>query len=194
MRVIAIAVLLLMTAAGSVFSPVWTWAASAEEGAGGPGMMGYRMAPEMMRGIHEMMQGMGLMEPGFHARRGHERPLISLMLASKEQLGLTADQERTLRELRANFQKESIRQTAEIDVAELELNGLLEQEKVDVAKVEALAKKSAMLQADLRVGRVKTIETGKAILTPEQRGKLERLGHESMRGPAMPPPMHPGAR
>ncbi|HWQ68949.1 MAG TPA: Spy/CpxP family protein refolding chaperone [Patescibacteria group bacterium] len=194
MRAIVTALLVLMSVAGSVFSPIWTPVASAEEGASGPGMKGYRMTPEMMRGIHEMMQGMGLMEPRFHARRGHERPLISLMLASKEQLGLTADQERNLRELRANFQKESIRQNAEIDVAELELNGLLEQEKVDVAKVEALAKKIAMLQADLRVGRVKTIEAGKAILTPEQRGKLERLGHESMIGPGTPPPMHPGAR
>ncbi len=194
MRAIVTAVLVLMSVAGTVFSPAWTWAASAEEGAGGPGMMGYRMTPEMMRGIHEMMQGMGLMEPGFHARRGHERPLISLILASKEQLGLTADQERTLRELRADFQKESIRQNAEIDVAELELNGLLEQEKVDVARAEMLAKKIAMLQAGLRVGRIKTIEAGKAVLTPEQRGKFERLGHESMMGPGMAPPMRPGAR
>lgn len=193
MRAIVTAVLVLMSVAGSVFVPMWTWAASGEEGASRPGVMGYRMAPEMMRGIHEMLQGMGLMEPGFHARRGHERPLISLMLMSKEQLGLTADQERTLKELRANFQKESIRQTAEIDVAELELNGLLEQEKVDVAKVETLAKKIAMLQADLRIGRIKTIETGKAVLTPEQRGKLERLSHESMKGAGMPP-IHPGVR
>jgi hypothetical protein len=193
MRAIVTAVLVLMSVAGSVFSPIWTWAASAEEGASGPGMMGYRMSPEMMQGIHGMMQGMGLMEPGFHIRRGYERPLISLMLMSKEQLGLTADQERTLRELRANFQKESIRQTAEIDVAELELNGLLEQEKVDVAKVETLAKKIAMLQADLRVGRIKTIEAGKAVLTPEQRGKLEQLSRESMDGPGMPP-LHPGVR
>lgn len=193
MRAIVTAVLVLMSVLGPAFPSTWNQVASAEEGAGRPEMKGYRMTPEMMRGIHEMMQGMGLMEPRFHARRGHERPLISLMLTSKEQLGLTADQERSLRELRANFQKESIKQTAEIDVAELELNGLLEQEKVDVAKVEALAKKIAMLQADLRVGRVKTIEAGKAVLTPEQRGKLERLGYESMTGPGMPP-MHPGAR
>jgi Spy/CpxP family protein refolding chaperone len=123
------------------------------------------------------------------------------MLMWQEQLGLSTDQERTLRELRVNFEKESIKRTAEIDVAELELNGLLEQDKVDVAKVEALAKKSAMLQAELRVGRVKTIEAGKAVLTPEQTEKLDRLGHESMMGgmgmrmmgPGRPQ-MHPGVR
>ena len=200
MRTIVTAALVLMGVLGLAIPHTWNHAASAEEGAGGPGMMGYRMTPEMMRGRHEMMRGMGI-GPSFHMRGGYEGPLISQMLMWQEQLGLTADQERTLRELRVNFEKESIKRTAEIDVAELELNGLLEQDKVDVAKVEALVKKSAMLQAELRVGRVKTIEAGKAVLTPEQTEKLDRLGHESMMGgmgtrmmgPGMPP-MHPGVR
>lgn len=194
MRAIVTAALILVGVLGPAIPPMWNRVASAEEGGGGPGMMGYRMTPEMMR-------GMGI-DPSFHRRGGHEWPLISQMLMWQDQLGLTADQERTLRELRANFEKESIKRTAEIDVAELELNGLLEQDKVDVAKVEALAKKSAMLQAELRVSRVKTIEAGKAVLTPEQAEKFERLGHEwmmggmgmRMMGPDMPPPMRPGAR
>lgn len=193
MRAVAIAVLLLVSAAGSVFLPTWTQVALAEEGVSRPGMMGYQIPPDTMRGLHDMMRSMGLMEPGSHGRRGHERPLISLMLMSKEQLGLTADQERSLRGLRANFQKESIKQTAEIDVAELDLSDLLEQEKVDIAKAEALARKIAMLRADLRVARIKTIEAGKAVLTPEQRGKLEQLGRESTNGSGMPP-MRPDAR
>ncbi len=182
MRAIVTAALILVGVLGPAIPQTWNQVASAEEGgAGGPGMMGYRMTPEMMRGIHEMMQGMGI-DPSFHRRGGHEGPLISQMLMWQDQLGLTADQERTLRELRVNFKKESIKRTAEIDVAELELNGLLEQDKVDVAKVETLAKKIAMLQAELRVGRVKTIEAGKAVLTPAQMEKLDRLGHESMMG------------
>lgn len=200
MRRIVTAVLVLMGVLGPAIPQTWNHVASAEEGAGGPGMMGYRMTPEMMRGRHETMRGMGI-GPSFHMRGGYEGPLISQMLMWQEQLGLTADQERTLRALRVNFEKESIKRTAEIDVAELELNGLLEQDKVDVAKVETLVKKIAMLQAELRVGRVKTIEAGKAVLTPEQTEKLDRLGHESMMGgmgmrmmgPGMPP-MHPGAR
>lgn len=193
MRTIVTAALVLMGVLGLAVPPTWNQVASAEEGAGGPGVMGYRMTPEMM-------QGMGI-DPSFHRRGGHEGPLISQMLMWQDQLGLTADQERTLRELRANFQKESIKRTAEIDVAELELNGLLEQDKVDMAKVETLAKKSAMLQAELRVGRIKTIEAGKAALTPEQAEKLDRLGHDMMMnsmgmrmlGPGMPP-KRPGAR
>lgn len=193
MRAIVTAVLVLMGVLGLAIPPTWNQVASAQEGVGGPGMMGPQMIPEMMR-------GMGMAGPGFHGRRDHERPLISLMLMWKDQLGLSTDQERTLRALRVGFEKESIKRTAEIDVAELELNGLLEQNKVDVAKVEALAKKIAMLQAELRVSRVKTIEAGKAVLTPEQTAKFERLGHEAMMdgmgmrmGPGMFP-MHPGAR
>ena len=197
MRTIVTAALVLMGVLGPAFPLTWNQVASAEEGTGGPGVMGYRMTPEMMRGFHEMTQGMGI-DPSFHRRGGHEGPLISQMLMWQDQLGLTADQERTLRELRANFQKESIKRTAEIDVTELELNGLLEQDKVDVAKVEALAKKGAMLQAELRVGRVKTIEAGKAVLTPEQAEKFDRLGHEwmmgnmgmRMLGSGMPPKRH----
>src|SRR5574337_1898224 len=196
MRAIVTAALILVGVLGPAIPPMWNQIASAEEGAGGPGMMGYRMTPEMMR-------GMGI-DPSFHRRGGHEWPLISQMLMWQDQLGLSADQERTLRGLRANFEKESIKRTAEIEVAELELDGLLEQDKVDLAKVEALAKKTAMLQAELRVARIKTLEAGKGVLTPEQTAKFERLYHESMMegmgmgmmgpGMPMPPPMYPGPR
>jgi Spy/CpxP family protein refolding chaperone len=132
--------------------------------------------------LPEMMRGMGIPGPWVYGRGGHEGPLITMMLLWKEQLGLTPDQERSLRELRANFEKESIKRTSEIEVAELELKGLLEQETPDLGNVEAQVKQVALLQADLRVARIKTIEAGKALLTPEQRGKLERLGHSQRAG------------
>jgi len=150
--------------------------------------------------LPEMMRGMGMPGPWGHGRGGHEGPLISMMLHWKDQLALTAEQERSLRELRATFGKEAIRRTSEIDVAELELRELLEQEKVDLAKVEAWTKKIALLRADQRLARIKTIEAGKAQLTPEQQRKLERLGHDArmsepgkgMMGPGMRmmPPTH----
>lgn len=60
MRAIVTAVLVLMGVLGSAIPQMWNQVALAEEGAGGPGMMGYRMTPEMMRGIYEMMWGMGI--------------------------------------------------------------------------------------------------------------------------------------
>ncbi|MCI0409117.1 MAG: hypothetical protein L0191_11250, partial [Acidobacteria bacterium] len=136
--------------------------ASADDGWGAPWswtMRRHQMLPDMMR-------EMGIPGPWVYGRGGHEGPLITMMLHWKEQLGLTADQERSLRELRADFEKEAIKRTSDIDVAELELKGLLEQETPDLGKVEAQAKTVALRQADLRVARIKTIEAGKALLTP----------------------------
>jgi len=144
--------------------------------------------------LPEMMRGRGMAGPWGHGRGGHEGRLISMMLHQKEQLGLTADQERSLRELRANFEKEAIQRTSQIDVAELELKGLLEQDKVDLVKVEAQAKKVALQRAELRVARIKTIEAGKAQLTPEQQRKLEGLGHDSRMSEPGKRMMGPGMR
>lgn len=176
MRQIVTAVLVMAGVLGSAVPPVLNQVASADDGGGGPGAMRwYRMLPEMMR-------GMGMPGSWSYGHGGHEGPLISMMLHWKDQLALTADQERSLRALRATFEKEAIKRTSEIDVAELELKELLEQEKVDVIKVEASTKKIALLRADLRLARIKTIEAGKALLTTEQQRKLERLGHDSRMG------------
>ncbi len=176
MRQIGRSLLVLAGVLGSALMPGWNEVAFAHEEWGSPGMMKrHRMLPDMLR-------GMEIPGPWLYGRGGHEGPLISMMLHWKEQLALTADQERSLRELRANYEKEAIKRTSEIDVAELELKGLMEQEKVDLVRVEAQVKKIALLRADLRVARIKTIEAGKTALTPEQRGKLERLGHDQRWG------------
>ena len=188
MRPIVRVVLLMVAVLASALPPGWNQIASADEGCGGPGRMRLeRMLPDMMR-------CMGMRGDWGYGRGGHQGPLISMMLHQKEQLGLTADQERSLRELRTNFEKEGIRRTSEIDVAELELKEMLEQEKVDLINVEASTKKIALLRADLRLARIKTIEAGKALLTPEQQRKLERLSHDSRMGEPGKGMMGPGMR
>lgn len=105
-----------------------------------------------------------------------ERPLISLALQNKDQLGLTADQVTQLESLRAEFQKEAIRRSADIQVADTELAELLGAEPVDLAKIEAKLRQLGGLQADFRLSRIRTLEKGKALLTPDQRKKLTSLG------------------
>lgn len=187
MRSIVTALLVLAGILGSGIPPAWHQVASAEEGWGGRGMMRYRMLPEMMRDI-------GMSGPWYYGRGGHEGPLISLMLLWKEQLALTPDQERSLRELRVNFEKEGITRTSDIDVAELELKRLLEQEKVDLVNVETQTKKVALLRAELRLARIKTIEAGKAVLTSDQQEKFKRLAHDSWMGGMGMGMMGPGMR
>jgi len=104
-----------------------------------------------------------------------ERPLISIMLHHRTEIGLTPDQVTKLESLRDAFAHEAIRRDADIRIAELDLQGLLAAEPVDMAKVEAKVRQLAQLRADLRVARLKTIEQGKAILTPEQKTRLQSV-------------------
>lgn len=146
------------------------------------------------------MMGGGMMGPGMGPGMGggpggremsHEGPLISIMLDQKQEIGLSPEQEKKLRDLRTEFSKETVRRTAEIRVAEIELESLLEQDKWDLSKIEPKVKQIATLQGDLRLARIKTLEAGRAVLTPAQIEKLKQVGHR-MRGPGGPGMMGPG--
>lgn len=130
------------------------------------------------------MMDRGMMGPG-DQMRGHEGPLLTMMLHHSQDLGLTPDQEKTLRDLRTEFAKESVRRTAEIRVARIELDSLLEQERWDLAQIEPKVKQIAALEGDLRAVRIKTLAAGRALLTPQQLEKLKQVGHRmrSMGGP-----------
>lgn len=116
-----------------------------------------------------------------------ERPLISLMLRHREELQLSDEQVKALEALRSDFQKEAVRRSAEIRVAELELQELLREDPVDLGKVEAKVRQIEALRAEHRLSRIKTIERGKALLTPEQRRKLESLTARRMGWQAVMP-------
>ena len=144
------------------------------------------------------MMGGGMMGPGMGPGGGpggrelsHEGPLISIMLEHKLEIGLTLEQEKKLRDLRTEFSKESTRRTADIRVAEIELDALLEQEKWDLSKIEPKVKQIATLQGDLRLARIRTLEAGRAVLTSAQLEKLKQVGHR-MRGMGGPGMMGPG--
>lgn len=104
-----------------------------------------------------------------------ERPLISIMLHHRSELGLGADQVTRLETLRSDFTREAIRRGADIRIAELDLGSLLEQESVDLGKVETKVREVAQLRVDLRIARLRAVEQGKAVLTPEQRTRLRAL-------------------
>jgi hypothetical protein len=113
-----------------------------------------------------------------------ERPLISLMLRHKDELGLSPDQIQSLERLRADFQREAIRRDADLRIAETDLAAFLEKDPVDIGQVEVKVKEIERLRADLRLARIRAIEQGKSQLSPEQRGKLRPLLTEP--GPPRP--------
>jgi len=134
--------------------------------------------PGMMGG-EGMERPMGRMMPGGRGdhERPHESPLVTLILDHSQELGLSPEQEEKLRDLRTAFSKDAIRRDAEIRVAEIDLDSLLEQSVWDTAKIETQVKQIATLQGELRLARIRTIAAGRALLSPEQLEKLRQLGH-----------------
>ena len=114
----------------------------------------------------------GRLSERFGARESSEsRPAISQILGYKDYLGLSPDQVKKLEQLRDNFQRQSIRNDADLRIVELDIATLLDNPTVDVAKVEAKIREAEKLRADLRIARIKVIEQAKAVLSAEQRKK-----------------------
>jgi Spy/CpxP family protein refolding chaperone len=129
-------------------------------------------------GAELAQQMQGHVGPGGRTGRGMsepDRPLITIMLHHRSELGLSPEQVSRLEALRGEFSRDAIRRDADIRIAELDLAALLQQEPIDLAKVEPKVREVAQLRADLRIARLRAIEQGKAVLTPEQRTRLQTL-------------------
>jgi hypothetical protein len=121
----------------------------------------------------------GRLRERFGTRESREdRPLISIILSHQERLALSADQVKKLEQIRDHFQKQSIRNDADARVVELDIAALLENEPVDMAKVEGKIREAEKLRADLRIARIRAIEQAKALLNAEQKKKLQELAFE----------------
>lgn len=107
---------------------------------------------------------------GRESREG--RPVISLMLSNRERLGLSDSQVKKLEQLRDDFDKQAIRNDADARIAELDIAALLDNEPVDMNKVEAKVREAEKLRSDLRIARLRTIEQAKAVLNAEQKKKF----------------------
>jgi Spy/CpxP family protein refolding chaperone len=112
----------------------------------------------------------------WHVRDPHgERPLITLMLRHGAELGLSPDQLQSLEELRIGFQREAVRHEADIRIAETELAALLQVKPADLEQVKTKLQEIERSRLDLRFARIRTIEQGKALLSPEQWAKFQIL-------------------
>lgn len=106
---------------------------------------------------------------------GRERPQLGLALQHRAELGLSAEQEKTLRGLVERLGKESAPRLRDIERAERALAALLEHPPADMAKVDDKVRGIEKLRAELRLRRIQTIAEGRAALNGDQRAKLDRL-------------------
>jgi len=133
----------------------------------GSGSMG--MPPPGGEGGHG--QG-GPMMPG---RMGppHGDPLSPESL--RGMLGLSDDQVQKMRQLRMEYEKETIRKGADIRVGELEMKDLLEQKNVDLAQVEKKVRQLEALRGDLMLVRVRSMLKAKDFLNDQQFDRFKQM-------------------
>jgi Spy/CpxP family protein refolding chaperone len=104
-----------------------------------------------------------------------ERPLITMMLRNRQELGLSSEQVQDLENLRDGYQREAIRYQADIRIAEVELQSLLKADAVDLERVKVKLQEIEHLTTELRLARIRAIGQGKALLSSEQHEKLQAL-------------------
>ncbi len=131
----------------------------------GPGMMG----PGGM--IGGGMMGGGMMGPG----ATNDRPWITVMLDHREELALSNEQVGQLFTLRDNFAREARKRSEDLQNIERAVDQLLGPGLVDLRAVEVKLKEAEAIRTDLRLSRIKVIEEGKKVLTPDQRTKFVEL-------------------
>ena len=125
---------------------------------------------------HALQDWSGRLWERFGTRGTREdRPVISQLLSNKDTLNLNADQVRKLEQLRDNFQRQAIRNDADLRIVELDIATLLDNEPVEMAKLEQKIRESEKLRADLRFARIRAIEQARGLLTGEQKKKFQEL-------------------
>ena len=86
-------------------------------------------------------------------------------------LGLSDVQVKNITTLATDYEKHTIRTEAEWDLAEVEVEALLRDEKSDMGAIDNALKKSEAARTAMRQGGVKVSRAISAVLTPEQREK-----------------------
>ncbi len=100
------------------------------------------------------------------------RPLISLALQYRADLKLTLDQAEDLEAIRDAFARRYRRERTELRDMQSDLRKSLRGEITDLADASSRIRAIEKKRAGLRLARLRAIEKGKAVLTPDQLAKL----------------------
>ena len=123
-------------------------------------------------GGKSMGTGGGMKGPG---GGGHPGMMFSPSFL-KDELKLSDDQIEKFKKLRNEYERESIRRGADIQIAEMDLWDLFDKKDFTADQMEKKVREVEAKKTDLRVFRFKQFTTIKSILTPEQFEKFRSLG------------------
>lgn len=117
---------------------------------------GMGMCCEMMGGG----QGMGCSGGGF-------------FLCGKKELELSDQQVKGLKSIKMDFLKSRIKKDADLKIAHLELESLMDEE-ASLKEIETKLKAVGKLKTDMKLSHIKAFRKAKALLTPEQLEKMKK--------------------
>jgi len=120
---------------------------------GGPGPMGM---------IHPKGMMMGLGRPG-------------MIMGMADKLGLSEDQRDELNDMFTSHRKSMIRKNADLEIAKVELQKLLSQDKPDMNAVKEKIRDIANLEAEMKFSRIQVWMDAKDVLTQAQQKELKEL-------------------
>ena len=179
-----VAVVLVMMSVGSAAS-----AQMGKDGTGKPGMMGDGMMGSGGMGMPDMM---GMHGPGMGMDMGGGMMDMMKMMKAVSSLNLTPEQNKKLQMVKLQHQKEAIPLLGKIRMAGVDIQELLLADSVDLAKVKAKVREKHEAMADLDISHLVLMRDVKAVLSPEQRQRMEsmmmEMGPMPMMGPMMAPP------
>ncbi len=164
-----------------------------------PGPWGPHFTPQtlekMMKEAHlGRSGGWGWGQRGMRGPRPYSaRPLVSIALRNHEELKLTDEQVKRLKDIRDAFSKKAVKKRADMKARGIDLRRALDADKVDLADVEKKIREISKMRVDLRVARLKAIQEGKAVLNDDQQKQLSKIARKrGGRGPGFHKEMFKG--
>jgi Spy/CpxP family protein refolding chaperone len=110
-----------------------------------------------------------------HRGRGPMRHRVHHLGMMAAELELSDEQRTKMRDIAEKQRRQSIRAKADLDIARLDLHGLMRADKADLAKINAQIDKMAKMRADLQKSQVASRIEMRSVLTAEQQQKMKEL-------------------
>jgi Spy/CpxP family protein refolding chaperone len=110
-------------------------------------------------------------------------PLISIALKHKSELNLSGDQVSNLEKIRNHYQSQVTPLHQQLQVAEKEIAGLMQQTPANLIQVKAKIQDTEKLRSELRYQRIEALENGRSVLTAQQQDQLKTLARSRFRKP-----------
>jgi len=134
----------------------------------------------MMQGCQMMGQEMtGGMMGMARDRVGRHNPWfrygVSLMLRNADRLRLSDEQKKQLDDIRMRYSKEIVRQDAEVEIAEIDLEALLKNPEINLTEVKDALKKVESAKTQIKYLRVEAFVEARKVLTNVQKSDLKKL-------------------